>query len=125
MTVLNGQRTFNFSIKVPSDKVSEVEKVIKDHASFMQEHHSYDGKDKIHLVHYYVSKADELVNMMDPREGTTGNVNYSINEVYVVPEGIGQHLNFANKWDGMPGFGSVLGKYGCVMVVNGEVIQSL
>ena len=107
MTVLNGQRTFNFSIKVPTDKVSEVEKVIEDH------------------VHYYVSKADELVNMMDPSEGTTGNVNYSINEVYVVPEGIGQHLNFANKWDGMPGFGSVLGKYGCVMIVNGEVIQSL
>ena len=40
MTVLNGQWTFTFSIKVPSDQVSEVEKVIKDHASFMPEHHS-------------------------------------------------------------------------------------
>ena len=43
-------------------------------------------------MHYYVSKSDEMVNPAAPDEGTTGNVLFTINEVYVQPEGIGQHM---------------------------------
>ena len=80
--VKNGQRTFNLNVKVSADEVENIEAEIKMHAKWMRDTHSYD-ESKIQLVHYYVSKSDELVNFTNPDEGTTGNVLFSINEVYV------------------------------------------
>ena len=122
--VKNGQRTFNLNVKVPVDAVANVEAEIKTHAKRMRDNHSYDDS-KIQLVHYYVSKSDELVNFADPSEGTTGNVLFSINEVYIHPEGIGQHLDAAGSWPDAPGFFEIMGKYGEVLVINGEVIETL
>ena len=122
--VKNGQRTFNLNVKVPADVVSNVDAEIKTHAKWMRDNHSYDDS-KIQLVHYYVSKSDELVNFADPGEGTTGNVLFSINEVYVHTEGIGQHLDAAGSWPDAPGFFEIMGKYGEVLVINGEVIETL
>ena len=122
--VKNGQRTFNLNMKVPADLVAKVEAEIKKHAKWMRNTHSYDGS-KIQLIHYYVSKSDELVNFANPDEGTTGNVLFSVNEVYVHPEGIGEHIDAAGSWPDAPGFFEVLGKYGEVLVVNGEVIEVL
>ena len=85
--VKNGQRTFNLNVKVPADVVSNVDAEIKTHAKWMRDNHSYDDS-KIQLVHYYVSKSDELVNFANPDDGITGNVLFSINEVYVRPEGL-------------------------------------
>ena len=111
-------------MKVPADVVADVEAEIKTHAKWMRDTHSYDDS-KIQLVHYYVSKSDELVNFADPSEGTTGNVLFSINEVYVHPEGIGQHLDAAGSWPDAPGFFEVMGKFGEVLVINGEVIETM
>ena len=122
--IKNGQRTFNLNIKVPADTVADVEAEIKTHAKLMRDTHSYDDS-KIQLVHYYVSKSDELVNFADPSEGTTGNVLFSINEVYVHPEGIGQHLDAAGSWPDAPGFFEIMGKFGEVLVINGEVIETM
>jgi hypothetical protein len=122
--VKNGQRTFNLNVKVSADEVENIEAEIKTHAKWMRNTHSYD-ESKIQLVHYYVSKSDELVNFANPDEGTTGNVLFSINEVYVHPEGIGQHLDAAGAWPDAAGFFGVLGKYGKVLVINGEVIETL
>ena len=79
--VKNGQRTFNLNVKVSADEVENIEAEIKMHAKWMRDTHSYD-ESKIQLVHYYVSKSDELVNFANPDEGTTGNVLFSINEVW-------------------------------------------
>jgi hypothetical protein len=122
--VKNGQRTFNLNVKVPADVVSNVDAEIKTHAKWMRDNHSYDDS-KIQLVHYYVSKSDELVNFANPDDGTTGNVLFSINEVYVHPEGIGQHLDAAGSWSDAPGFFAIMAKYGEVLVINGEVIETL
>jgi len=124
MAVLNGQRTFNFGLKVSVDKAGEVEAAIRTHAAWMRDTHSYDDS-RIQLVHYYVAKSDELVNPVNPDEGTTGNVLFSINEVYVQPEGIGQHLEQAQAWPDFPSFFGAISTYGDVMVINGEVIETL
>ena len=50
---------------------------------------------------------------------------YTINEVYVHPEGIGQHMETAMMWDGIQGFMELLGTYGEVLVANEEVIKTL
>ena len=90
----------------------------------MKENHSFD-ESKIQLVHYYVSKSEELNNIGNPDEGTTGNMLYSINEVYVHSDGIGQHMEAAMKWDGIQSFMEMLGTYGEVLVTNGEVLETL
>ena len=41
------------------------------------------------------------------------------------PEGIGQHLDAAGSWPDAPGFFEIMGKYGEVLVINGEVIETL
>ena len=122
--VKNGQRTFNLNVKVPADVVSNVDAEIKTHAKWMRDNHSYDDS-KIQLVHYYVSKSNELVNFANPDDGITGNVLFSINEVYVRPEGIGQHLDAAGSWPDAPSFLEIMAKYGEVLVINGEVIETL
>ncbi len=90
----------------------------------MKENHSLDDS-KIQVIHFYVSKSEEFKTPKNPAEGTTGNMLYTINEIYVHPEGIGQHIEAAMKWDGMPGFMVLLGAYGEVLVANGEVIKTL
>jgi len=124
MSVLNGQRTFNFGLKVSADKAASVEAAIRTHAAWMRDTHSYDDS-KIQLVHYYVAKSDEFVNPVNPEEGTTGNVLFSINEVYVHADGIGQHLEQAQNWPDFPTFYEAISTYGDVMVINGEVIETL
>ena len=124
MSIKTGQRTFNFALKTTKDNVEKVESLIKEHANFMKENHSFD-ESKIQLVHYYVSKSEELNNIGNPDEGTTGNMLYSINEVYVHSDGISQHMEAAMKWDGIQSFMELLGTYGEVLVANGEVLETL
>ena len=124
MSIKSEQRTFNFALKTTKDIVEKVVSLIKEHANFMKENHSFD-ESKIQLVHYYVSKSEELNNIGNPDEGTTGNMLYSINEVYVHSDGIGQHMEAAMKWDGIQSFMEMLGTYGEVLVTNGEVLETL
>jgi hypothetical protein len=124
MSIKTGQRTFNFALKTAKNNAEKVESLIKDHAEFMKKTHSFD-ESKIQLIHYYVSKSEELNNIANPDEGTTGNMLYTINEVYTHADGIGQHMEAAMKWEGIQGFMELLGTYGQVLVANGEVIETL
>ena len=124
MGISLGQRTFDCGLKTNVSNADAVESAIASHADFMKNHHSLDDS-KIHLEHYYVSKADEMNDPTDPSKGTTGNVVYSINEVYVHAEGIGQHMEAAMAWDGIGPFMELLGTYGEVIIGNGEVIHTL
>lgn len=124
MNVQLQQRTFNFALSVPADSVDEVEASLSDHAKWMRETHSYDDS-KIQLVHYYVSKAHELVNIADPSQGTTNQVLYSINEVYVMDEGLDQHLVAGQSWKNFQSFVGTITEFGSVLIANGEVIETL
>ena len=81
--------------------------------------------EKSTLLIMYVAKADELNNVADPSQGTTGNILYSINETYILPEGIDQHMEQAMQWEGIEQFISTLQKYGKVLIGGGTVIQAL
>ena len=124
MNVQLKQRTFNFGLSVPVDSAEKVEAAISDHASWMRETHSYDDS-QIQLVHYYVSKAHELVNIADPSQGTTGRILYSINEVYVMAEGIDQHMAAGQSWKNFQSYVSTITEFGSVLIANGEVIETL
>ncbi len=75
MTVLKGQKTFNFALKAKAEDVSKVEAAIQTHADWMRNHHSYDDS-KIQLIHFYVAKSEEFNNPVNPAEGTTCAVFY-------------------------------------------------
>ena len=121
----NGQLTFNFALSVPTDKTEAVEEVIATHAAWMRETHSLEADGRIHLVDYHVAKAEEMNNLLDPSEGTTGNILYSINEVYVEKDGIDQHMGKAMQWEHIQDFVGTLTEYGKVLIGGGTVIHSM
>ena len=125
MASSKGQKTFNFALCVSNENSEAVEKAIASHADWMRETHSLEAGGKIHLADYYVAKADELNNVADPSQGTTGNILYSINETYILPEGIVQHMEQAMQWEGIEQFIGTLQKYGKILIGGGTVIQAM
>ena len=125
MASKNGQLTFNFALSVPADKAAEVEAMIATHAQWMRETHSLEADGKIHLVDYHVAKSEELKNLLDATEFTTGNILYSINEVYVEPDGIDQHMTQGMQWEHFKAFAGTIMQYGKVLIGGGTVIHSM
>ena len=66
MASTNGQKTFNFALCVSSEDAEKVEKAIAEHADWMRKTHSLEAGGGIHLVDYYVARADEQNNIADP-----------------------------------------------------------
>ena len=125
MASKNGQLTFNFALSVSADKAEEVEEMIATHAAWMRETHSLEADGRIHLVDYHVAKAEEMKNLLDPSEGTTGNILYSINEVYVESDGIDRHMAQGMQWEHFMAFAGTITEYGKVLIAGGSVIHSM
>jgi len=87
----------------------------------MRKIHSLEAGGGIHLADYYVAKADELNNVADPSQGTTGNILNSINETYIQPDGIDQHM----EQEGFEQFVDFLQKYDKVILNVGTMIQAM
>ena len=89
----------------------------------MRETHSLTGG--IHLGDYYISKGTQMNNPLDPSEGTSGNLIYTLNEVYVEREGTSQHMEAAPSWKSFESFLELIGWSEAVMLMDREVIQSM
>jgi hypothetical protein len=76
------------------------------------------------VLHYSISRQDELVSIMDPSQGTTGSVLFALTEVYGGAEGIGQHLMLCQVHNMMAPL-EVIVKYGPGLVFGGDVIESM
>ena len=126
-----GNRTFNFSFVVSADKEKQWDKAFESHGEWMRGTHSLAVKaDPSYgmlgtLVDYYVSKAPEMKNPLDPNEGTTGNLIYTLNEVYSRPEGTEAHMEAAPSWESFEMFLGLISESQATMVMHGEVIQSM
>ena len=126
-----GYRTFNFSFVVSADKEKEWDEAFESHGEWMRGTHSLIVKpDPTYgmlgtLVDYYISKAPEMNNPLDPNEGTTGNLIYTLNEVYTRPEGTEAHMEAAPSWKSFEKFLGLVGESQATMVMHGEVIQSM
>ena len=126
-----GYRTFNFSFVVSADKEKEWDEAFESHGEWMRETHSLIVKpDPTYgmlgtLVDYYISKAPEMKNPLDPNEGPTGNLIYTLNEVYTRPEGTEAHMDAAPSWKSFEKFLGLVGESQATMVMHGEVIQSM
>ncbi|MGB0520667.1 MAG: hypothetical protein ACPGKU_06560, partial [Candidatus Puniceispirillaceae bacterium] len=107
-----GHTTFGFTMRVPDSDVTAVDELISSHAAWMQKTHSLtEVEGKLHTLEYYVSKAAELNDMMDPSKGTTGNVVYTVSEVHKDDEHFGKHVELGQSWDRINEFFGLFEKY--------------
>lgn len=72
----------------PAD-VSEGDRIFTSHAKWMEKTHHKDGE--LEMLSYNVAKGIEYVNPLDPSSKPTGNVIFSLCEVYKKPEGLADH----------------------------------
>ena len=121
-----GHTTFGFTMRVPDSDVAAVDELISSHAAWMQTTHSLtEVEGKLHTLEYYVSKAAELNDMMDPSKGTTGNVVYTVSEVHKDDEHFGKHVELGQSWDRINEFFGLFEKYSPLVTMAGKVTAKL
>ena len=118
--------TFGFTMIVPESDAQYVDGLIESHSNWMNETHSLvEEEGKLHTLEYYVTKASELNDMMDPSKGTTGNVIYSVNEVHKDGEHMGKHVEMGQKWERINEFFELFSKYNPLVTMGGSVLAKL
>ena len=126
MSFKTGNTTFGFTMRVPDSDERSVDDLISSHAKWMSETHSLSPEDgKLHTLEYYVSKAAELNDMMDPSKGTTGNIVYTVSEVHIDDEHFGKHVELGQSWDRIGEFFGLFEKYSPLVTMAGRVTAKL
>ena len=121
-----GNTTFGFTMRVPDSDEKAVDDLLSAHANWMSETHSLEQVDgKLHTLEYFVSKASEFNDMMDPSKGTTGNIIYNISEVHLDDEHFGKHVELGQGWSRIGEFFELFEKYSPLVTMGGRVIQKL
>jgi hypothetical protein len=121
-----GNTTFGFTMRVPDSDENAVDDLIAAHAKWMSETHSVEQQDgMLHTLEYYISKAPELNDMMDPSKGTSGNVIYTVSEVHIDDEHFGQHVELGQSWPRIGEFFELFEKYSPLVIMGGRVAQKL
>jgi hypothetical protein len=121
-----GNTTFGFTMRVPDSDEKAVDDLLSAHANWMSETHSLEQLDgKLHTLEYFVSKASEFNDMMDPSKGTTGNIIYNISEVHLDDEHFGKHVELGQGWSRIGEFFELFEKYAPLVTMGGRVIQKL
>ena len=121
-----GNTTFGFTMRVPDSDEKAVDDLLSAHANWMSETHSLEQVDgKLHTLEYFVSKASEFNDMMDPSKGTTGNIIYNISEVHLDDEHFSKHVELGQGWSRIGEFFELFEKYAPLVTMGGRVIQKL
>ena len=126
MTFKTGNTTFGFTMRVPATDEAKIDDLIASHAKWMSETHSLTPADgKLQTLEYYVSKATELNDMMDPSKGSTGNMIYTVNEVHIDDEHFGKHVELGQSWSRIGEFFELFEKYSPLVTMAGRVTAKL
>ena len=122
----SGNTTFGFTMRVPENEAAAVDDLIYSHAKWMSETHSLEPQNgKLQTLEYFVSKATELNDMMDPSQGSNGNVIYNVSEVHIDDEHFGKHVKLGQSWDRIGEFFGLFEKYSPLVTMGGRVIAKL
>ena len=121
-----GHTTFGFTMRVPQTEAATVDDLLAAHAAWMQETHStIEEEGKLYTLEYYVSKASELNDMMDPSKGTTGHVVYTVSEVHKDDEHFSKHVELGQSWSRINEFFGLFEKYSPLVTMAGRVTAKL
>jgi hypothetical protein len=106
------------------DKVSEVDRLVESHGSFMAKTHDRDGSNA--LLSYDLSKGPELENPLDPSSRSTGSTRYVLSEVYSSPAGIEDHWRLTQEsWSDFGAMVEMLASCETQTLHCGSIAQSL
>ena len=106
------------------DKVSEIDRLIESHGSWMAETHPRDGSKA--LLNYSFAKGSELENPLDPSSKETGNTRYVLDEVYESPAGIEEHWRRAqDSWKDFGAMVELIASCNPQTMHGGSIAQSL
>lgn len=109
---------------VSPDQVSEMDRLVESHGSFMAKTHQRDGSNA--LLSYDFSKGPELENALDPGSASTGNTRYVLSEVYASPAGIENHWRLSQEsWSDFGAMVEVLSSCDTQTLHSGSLAQSL
>ena len=121
-----GNTTFGFTMRVPAHEATAVDDLIDSHAKWMSKTHSLEPENgKLQTLEYFVSKATELNDIMDPSKGSTGNIIYNVSEVHIDDEHFGKHVELGQSWDRIGEFFGLFEKYSPLVTMGGRVIAKL
>ena len=106
------------------DKVSEMDRLVESHGSFMAKTHHRDGSNA--LLSYDLSKGPELENPLDPSSKATGNTRYVLSEVYESPAGIENHWRQSQEsWSDFGAMVELVASCDPQTLHGGSIAQSL
>jgi hypothetical protein len=106
------------------DKVSEMDRLVESHGSFMAKTHDRDGSHA--LVSYDLSKGPELENPLDPSSKSTGSTRYVLSEVYESPAGIENHWRQSQEsWSDFGAMVEMLAGCNTQTLHGGSIAESL
>ena len=106
------------------DKVSEIDRLVESHGSWMAKTHDRDGPNA--LLSYDIAKGPELENPLDPSSKSTVNTRYVLSEVYESPAGIDNHWRQAQEsWSDFGAMVGMLASCNTQTLHGGSIAQSL
>jgi hypothetical protein len=106
------------------DKVSEMDRLVESHGSFMAKTHDRNGSHA--LLSYDLSKGPELENPLDPSSKSTGNTRYVLSEVYSSPTAIENHWRLSQEsWSDFGAMVEMLANCETQTLHGGTIAESL
>ena len=118
-------RCINLGYVCSEKEAEEIESIFRKHAAWMSEFYSEKNNGKDHLINAYFTKAPEFVDPTDPSKGVMGNIFFTINERFTAMASIERHVENASKNDYFGRFAEILGNYGKVISLGGEIYHSI
>ena len=106
------------------DKVSEMDRLVESHGSWMAKTLDRDGSNA--LLSYDIAKGPELENPLDPSSKSTDNTRYVLSEVYESPAGIENHWRQSQEsWSDFGAMVEMLASCGTQTLHGGSIAESL
>jgi len=111
-------------LSAPPEIVAEGDRIFASHAKFISQTHHRDGEKA--LIEYNLSKGPELSNPLDPSSEPTGNILFTIAEVYESQSGIDDHWSQAGgSWSDLSSLVAFAGQCTVTTVHRSPIVHSL
>jgi len=118
-------KCINLGYVCPKAESEAVEAIFRKHAAWMNNFYSEANNGNEHLLTAYFTKAPEFIDPTDPEKGVTGNMLFTINERFTGMASIQRHVENASQNDYFEKFSEILGNYGKVVSIGGEIYHSI
>jgi len=118
-------KCINLGYVCSNAEAASVEEVFRKHAAWMTDFYSEANNGSEHLLNAYFTKAPEFIDPTDPEKGVTCNTLFTINERFTGMASIQRHVENASQNDYFPQFAEILGSYGKVISLGGEIYHSI